>query len=209
MATSHNWYEQVLTDVREASKKPPTSKTEAVAYFQREFAARGKGSWKQQLVHQLADITGMKPKNLEKRFDPQRLHNPEPRNAGQYKELGIRIGWKPPKHGYHVHFDGWVLFSNVCEKRDFDVYITDEWSKQVASDPRRVFPAMFLLYMEEDDQDKDIDEQDPSVSFCEPPDKGEDGEEVKAPDITITANEKEKHSGHSGPARRFSFFDKR
>lgn len=209
MAGSNNWHSQVLEDVRAASIKPPMTKAEAVAYFQDRFTGRGADGWKQNLVRMLASITGMKPKNLEKRFDPQRLHNPEPRNSAQYKTLGAIIGYKPPKYGYHVHFEGWVFFSGACTQRTIDADVTGKWAEQVAAEPRLVLPAMFLIYMEEDDQDRDVDEQEPSVGFCEEGDETEfPGVRADDPDIGISANQKEKHSGHGGRARRFSFFDR-
>ena len=205
-----NWYTQVLRDVKNASIQPPATKAEVVAYYQAKYAGRGAAGWKQHLIHDLLPFTpqtGKNPaKNLAKRFDPQRLHNPEPRNAYQYRTLGATIGVKPPENGYHIHYDGWILFSNVCSYRTFDVYIVGEWSKQVAADPTLVFPAMFLLYMEEDDQDRDIDEQSPSVGFCEHGDKSDNGKEVKNPVIDVSANQQEVSSGHNGQRRRFSFF---
>jgi hypothetical protein len=68
-----------------------TSKEELVAYYQKQYPGTGKGGWKQHLVADLAKQTGMKPKNLERRFDPSRLHSQEKRNAGQYKKLGEQL----------------------------------------------------------------------------------------------------------------------
>lgn len=67
------------------------SKEELVAFYQKQYPGTGKGGWKQHLVADLAKQTGMKPKNLERRFDPSRLHNQEKRNAGQYKKLGEQL----------------------------------------------------------------------------------------------------------------------
>lgn len=206
MAASTNWYQQVLADVKSASIRPEPTKAGLIDYYQQEYTGRGSAGWKQHLVKDLANVTGMKTKNLEKRFDTQRRNNPEPRNAGQYKALAAMIAPKPPAHGYHVSYDGWILFSNVCSKREFEVDITGEWARQLAADPVLIFSAMFLIYMEEDDQSRDIDEQEPSVGFCEQEDESDDGEDVENPKVDVSANAREVRSGHSGRARRFSFF---
>lgn len=69
----------------------PSSKAELVAAYQEKFTGRGAAGWKQHLVKDLSELTGIKPKNLEKRFDPQRLGNAEKRNAGQYADLGKKL----------------------------------------------------------------------------------------------------------------------
>lgn len=214
MAGSNDWYQQVLADVKAASEKPPETKLEAMAYFQKRYPK----NWNFELSSRL-----QKYLPLTKSGQPQSIKNIERRHqaragkgipamtattAAQYRALGAEIGYKPPEHGYHVHFDGWVLFSNVCQGRTFDVYITGAWAEQVVQNPPLVFPAMFLLYMEEDDQSRDIDEQEPSVGFCEQGDEGEAGEEVHNPSIRISANQRETASGHRGQRRRFSFFDR-
>jgi hypothetical protein len=68
-----------------------SSKEELVSYYQKQYPGTGKGGWKQHLVADLANLTGMKPKSLERRFDPSRLHSQEKRNAGQYKQLGEQL----------------------------------------------------------------------------------------------------------------------
>jgi hypothetical protein len=67
-----------------------TTKAEIVDYYK---DTQGKG-WKQAIVKDLSAITGMKTKNLERRFDPSRLQNVEKRNAAQYAALGKQL---PPK----------------------------------------------------------------------------------------------------------------
>lgn len=218
MATSErNWRAQLEVDVREASIKPPMTKSEAMTYFQSRWPA----NWNQRLSQALQPFLPLTKKGL-----PQSLKNIERRHqarkgkgipamtartAAEYRALGASIGYKPPKYGYHVEFDGWIAFSSVCERRssDKDINVAGEWATQVAADPSLMLPALLLIYMEEDDQDREIEEQEPSVGFCEEGDTGEAGESVRDPRITITANEQEKHSGHGGRARRFSFFDKR
>lgn len=211
MATN-NWYQQVLADVRNASIKPPETKLEAMAYFQ----ARYPKNWNLELSKRLQPLLPLTKsgqpqsiKNIERRHQSRSgkgIPGMNAKTAAEYRALGATIGYEPPKYGYHVSFDGWILFSNVCSHRTFDVDVVGEWAKQVAADPRLIFPAMFLLYMEEDEQGRDIDEQNPSVGFCERGDESDDGAAVKDPLIIITANQKETVAGHSGRARRFSFF---
>lgn len=64
-----------------------TSKEQVVDYYRDTYGR----VWKQKLVHDLAPIANMKPKNLERRFDPSRIHNEEKRNAEQYKTLGQQL----------------------------------------------------------------------------------------------------------------------
>ncbi|HEV2580460.1 MAG TPA: hypothetical protein VGT44_06370 [Ktedonobacteraceae bacterium] len=89
-----------------ASKFVPvyaSSKAEVIAsYRERYEGGRGAAGWKQHLIKDLAAQTGMKPKNLEKRFDPARIDN-APRRASekaQYATLGKEklppIGQKLP-----------------------------------------------------------------------------------------------------------------
>src|ERR1022692_3130988 len=75
-----------------------TTKEEIVEYYQDKYPGTGKNGWKQHIIHDLLPFTprtGKDPaKNLSKRFDPQRLDNPEPRNKGQYEAIGMTL---PPK----------------------------------------------------------------------------------------------------------------
>lgn len=211
MATSTDWFAGAVEQVKAAGIQPPSTKAEAVAYYQRIAPATGKNGWKQRLIHALLPFTrqtGKNPaKNLAKRFDPQRLHNPEPRNAAEYRALGASIGVKPPKYGYHITFDGWINFSAACSLRSFSVDVTGEWAKQLSQEPALFQQAMLLLYMEEDDQDRDLEEQEPSVGVCENGDDGDAGEAVEDPSIKISANQREVASGHNQErSRRFSFF---
>lgn len=107
---------QVQTHTRQLE-----TKGQLVEYFRATYPARGSGSWRKQIVGKLAAITGMKPKNLERRFDPSRLNN-VPRSARekeQYKELGRLIGPVPPQHGYSVTWHGEIRISNACWPRSF------------------------------------------------------------------------------------------
>lgn len=209
MATSasFSWYDALLERVRELSK-PPSTKIELIAHYQKHYAPLGKkGSWKQRITGDLARITGLKQKNLEKRFDTQRINNPEMgKTARQYKMLGDMIGPQSPEHGYHVEFDGWLNFSNDCEKRKFSVDITGTWAQQVTEAPRRIIDAMLLIYMEEDAQDLEIDEHTPSIGICQQGDTGAAGENVNDPKIILSANKEPVKQGHSGRRRRWSFF---
>lgn len=206
-----NWYTQVLKDVRTASIAPPFTKQEAMAYFQ----ARYPKNWNYELSRRLQPFLPLTKsgqpqsiKNIERRHQARRgrgIPGSTPTTEAQYRALGASIGYEPPPYGYHINYEGWILFSH-CEYRTFQVDIVGEWAKQVAAEPRLVFPAMFLIYMEEDDQERDIDEQSPSVGFCEIPDEDSSGNKVKNPKIDVYANTHEVASGHRGRERRFSFF---
>ena len=217
MATSQlNWRGQLEQDVRNASIKPPMTKSEAMTYFQSRWPA----NWNKLLSEQLQPFLPLTKKglpqtikNIERRHESRKgkgIPGMTARTAAEYRALGASIGYAPPKYGYHVEFDGWIAFSSVCERRSHsDINVVGAWAAQVAADPTLMLPAVLLIYMEEDDQAREIEEQEPSVGFCEDGETGEAGEPVKDPWIKVTANEKEKHSGHGGRARRFSFFDRR
>lgn len=104
----------------------PQTKGEVVSRYQQEY---GKG-WKQKLVHDLSPLTmnkkgePMKPKNLERRFDPSRLNN-VPRTKkekGQYEALGKMLKPTPdtskkpmyryPPEGLKISFYGQIKVSN-------------------------------------------------------------------------------------------------
>lgn len=220
MATkSINWRTQLEQDVREASIKPPMTKSEAMTYFQSRWPA----NWNQRLSQALQPFLPLTKsgqpqsiKNIERRHQARKgkgIPAMTARTKSEYEALGASIGYAPPKYGYHVEFDGWIAFSSVCERRSSESFkeinVVGEWATQVAADPSLMLKALLLIYMEEDDQSREIEEQEPSVGFCEDGDTGEAGEPVQNPRITITANEREKHSGHGGQKRRFSFFDRR
>ena len=115
----------LFEDVYAASYMRET-KQDIVDYYQHQYPGLGKNGWKQHLVHDLAEFTGMKPKSLEKRFE-RRLHNPEPRNAQQYKEFGETLPPMPPSGGYYIHGTIWILYSDgSCEEREIEEMITGE-----------------------------------------------------------------------------------
>jgi hypothetical protein len=178
-----SWYENAIEQAEAASRPGFSGKFEAIQYYQQKYPSQGKGGWKQQLVGGLSTITGMKPKNLEKRFDPQRRANPEKRNAKQYQELALLLGLlKPPPGGYHVHYEGGVQFSD-CEEREFDVDITGELAEEVAAHPDRVLDIAMRVYMQQEGEDE------ASAGACD---------EHGAPNITITANS----DNYRPPARK-------
>jgi hypothetical protein len=115
--------EQTLREQIEALQWPihMTSKAQIVEYY-RDMRGR---RWKQDIVHDLAPIANKKSKNLEKRFDPQRLEHVEKRNAGQYRELGRQlppIGLGHPK-AYRVEFSGMIRISEGCYPRGKTVIV--------------------------------------------------------------------------------------
>ena len=104
---------------------PRTTKAEVVAGYQEKYGGKlGKGGWKQAIVHDLAEMFGLKPKSLEKRFDLQRLERPELRNAAQYEQIGATLPPMAPEEGYHIFGIVWVKGSDGnCEEREVDEYI--------------------------------------------------------------------------------------
>jgi hypothetical protein len=170
-----SWQDDVIQQVREASRPGFDNKADAVAYYQREYPHKGKGGWKQRLIHGLLPFTprtGKDPaKNLAKRFE-KRLSTAEPKNRKQYQNLALSLGLrKPPKKGYHVHFDGKIFFS-TCEDRTFDINITGDLAQELCDHPEDFERIIMLVYMQEEGEDE------PSAWFC-PDDK---------PYIAVTAN---------------------
>lgn len=116
----------------EASNRTLTTKAELVDYFREHYpgrAAKGKASWRQEIVRRLSELPGMNmsQKNLERRFDSgkkggeNRLDR-QPRTKRekeQYIELGKDIGPVPPKNGYSVTWNGEIRISNTCFPREF------------------------------------------------------------------------------------------
>lgn len=120
-----------LEQVMAVSHQPQT-KAEIIEYYRETYKGRGKEGWKQKLVNDLASITGIKPKNLERRFDPSRINNIEKRNASQYKQLGDTLPPIPPDGGYHIYGVIWVKYSEECEEREIDEYITGKAARRLA-----------------------------------------------------------------------------
>lgn len=105
-----------------------STKAEIIQYYQQEYPSLGKGGWKQHLVNDLSNFTGVKPKSLEKRFDTQRRGSPEKRNAKQYEEFGKTLppihDW--PKGGIDVEFKGKVKISRKWYPKRFTVHFGPE-----------------------------------------------------------------------------------
>lgn len=112
-----------------------STKAEIIDYY-RDNHPKGK-TWKQAITGALSEITGLKPKNLEKRFDPQRLNNVEKKNADQYKELGQKIGpieRIPPSEGIEIYFYLDLKISDECGNfREFTVQLTGPDAYDVAN----------------------------------------------------------------------------
>lgn len=92
--TSGSPYAQRLLEQAVAKHLQPvymSSKADLIDYYRDKYPGRGANGWKQHIIHDLAAVTGVKPKSLEKRFDEQRRGNPERRNAGQYADLGKQL----------------------------------------------------------------------------------------------------------------------
>lgn len=197
-----------MAGVDAISTQPPTTKAGVVEAYQKKYQKLGKDGWKQNIVRDLAKLTGMKEKNLDRRFNPSRLNNVPRRKAEQqqYIELGKQFGPLPPRYGYHVKFYGWVRFSH-CEKRGsreapLDVDITGAWAKEVAKDPSLLEAAILLIYLEEDNQRQSLSDQAPSVGFCE-----DDEEDNVKHDPVVVVSKRNRAAGKQvRRARRFSFF---
>jgi hypothetical protein len=181
--------DQLLEDAREqviAVSLPGFSgKQDAVRWYKKEYGDApdkyGGLAWRQHLIQDLLPFTpqtGKNPaKNLGRRFDPSRVNTPELKNAKQYQALSKSIPvLKPPENGYHVHYDGGILFSE-CEERSFDVDITGDLAQEVAEHPGRVIDIAMRVYMQLEGEDES------SVPGpCD--DEG-------CPEILVTANEED------------------
>jgi hypothetical protein len=141
---------------------PRTTKDEVIQGYLEKYEGRtGKGGWKQAIVHRLAEMTGLKPKNLERRFDPSRIDRPEARNAAQYEELGKELPPMVPEEGYHIFGVVWVKGSDGnCEEREVDEYIVGSEARdllKMSSDA--MLEAVVHHYF-----DTDFDEEIPLTS---------------------------------------------
>lgn len=108
-----------------------STKAGIVEYYKDVYGDRtGPGGWKSHLVKDLAAQTGMKPKSLEKRFDPARLNNPEAKNAGQYAALGKTLppsAYVPKKpRGARVSFSIYFRISQSYKRVNQTVDLTDD-----------------------------------------------------------------------------------
>lgn len=102
------------------------TKAEIIEIYRDKFGVKG---WRQPLQRDLANLTGMKLKSIEKRFDPQRRDNPEKRNAAQYKALGRLLPpTKVPRNlrGKRavVTIGCYVTISNSYGRREFTRTLT-------------------------------------------------------------------------------------
>lgn len=108
-----------------------SSKAGIVEYYKDVYGDRtGRGGWKDHLVKDLAAQTGMKPKSLEKRFDPARLNNPEPKNKAQYEALGKKLppsAYVPKRaRGARVSFSIYFKISQSYKRVNQTVDLTDD-----------------------------------------------------------------------------------
>jgi hypothetical protein len=212
------WYARLLRDVAAVSIQPPQTRDELVRYYKRRYPGTVKlknGSlfpkWQDRLITDLVATTGLSRETIARRFRSRRGRDwqdisPSNAAAAQYKAIGDAIGVKPPRYGYHVDFKGWISFSE-CEKRQFEVNLTGQFAVEIAKNHALILDAMLLVYMEEDDPDRSITEQSPSVGICTEGDKTSTiGVKATDPTIIVMANQSKTAQGHSGRARRFSFF---
>ena len=134
------------------------TKAEIVQYYQQEQGEGHIKSWRQAIVHELADITGMAPKNLERRFDSGEKGGENrlarvPRTArekAQYAELGRKLppkDYKAPENGYEVTFTLDIKISAKCGniRGPYTVYIEGEDAEEFAKDPS--FEMVLAYYM--------------------------------------------------------------
>lgn len=148
-----------------AGLKPRETKAEVIDYYRQTYKGRGQKGWRQHLVQRLSEITGLKPKNLERRLDPSRINNPEKRNADQYKQLGEELPPMPPDNGFHVSGVIWVRYSEECEERYPDYDLTYEESVQLI---RMAHGGMGEAAVSNGYNDKDIDDPEP-YGLCQEP----------------------------------------
>lgn len=157
--------EDLIMEQIAALTRTLTTKGDVIEYYQSRYPGRGADGWKQRLSHDLAGITGMKAKNVERRFDPSRISN-VPRTArekGQYVELGEQIGPVMPENGLLVDFAGEIKISSKCEYREFNsLFLDAEEAEELAA------TGDFHIILEKYFQGQDIAEDlcgDPSISI--------------------------------------------
>lgn len=113
-------YDKTLQHAIDKASVPQflSTKSEIVSYYQDKYTGRGAAGWKQHLVKDLAAITGLKEKNLERRFDPSRLNKPAGKAAKDYAQLGKDIGpvgKRPPGKGYQIY---WVVGLHISKSKN-------------------------------------------------------------------------------------------
>lgn len=176
-----DWYEDAIQQAIDASLPGFENKADAVRYYMQEYPSKGKGGWKQHIIHDLLPFTQVSNEhNLARRFDSgakggkRGLSNPEVKNSKQYQNLALWLKLrKAPPGGYHVHYSGGVQFSEKCEPEEFDVDITGELADDVAAHPENILKNAFKVWLGQED------EEEASAGPCD-----EDGE----PLIIVTAN---------------------
>lgn len=142
-----------------------TTKADLIDYYRSHYPSRGADSWKQQLSRDLAELAGMKAKNVERRFDPSRINNipRTTREKNQYIELGKQIGPVFPEHGLLIDFDGEIQISGQCFPRSFgNLFIDADEAAELAA------TGDFHIIMEEYFQGQDIAEDlcgDPQITI--------------------------------------------
>lgn len=151
-----------------------TTKADVIAGYRELYKGRGADGWKQHIVRDLASLTGMKPKNLERRFDPSRIGN-VPRRASEkqeYETLGQQLPPRVPDGGYHITGVVYVKFSDgECEERDVDETITGSDARALLAmaldqADEVAYQAIVNHYMKED---MDTDEPTASIGSCQEP----------------------------------------
>lgn len=94
-----------------------TTKADLVGYYQARQAHGEIKSWRTAIVADLAAITGLKEKNLQRRFDPSRLNaKVSPKNAKEYEALGKKLGVTrtPPPEGFKIVWNADLCISAKC-----------------------------------------------------------------------------------------------
>ena len=112
-----------------------STKSQLVEYYKQEY---GK-SWRKHIQSDLAAITGMKEKNIARRFDPSRLNSQEKKNADQYKELGkklppVKVDRNISGKSANVDFYGKVYFSGKAYYKHIDVNLSSDQFQQMIED---------------------------------------------------------------------------
>lgn len=148
-------YEQLNNAIQGGSftYSPRTTKAEIIDYYRETYKGRGTEGWKQHIVKDLAAQTGIKSKNLERRFDPSRINNPEKRNVSQYKALGEKLPLKKePKDltGKRARITSviWLTVSNDPPRRkELDAKNTKLLSAKATNELKRgSFNPMIAAY---------------------------------------------------------------
>lgn len=141
MSEQSDAWDQLLGEklIEKAIPTYHTTKAEIVEYYQQRKDAGEIKSWRKALVHDLAAITGKKEKNLQRRFDPSRVKNPEKKNAAQYEALGLTLGvkgYKAPPGGFKVSWGASIWISKKAFDRSYSTNFTGEAAQALLDNPR-------------------------------------------------------------------------